>query len=74
MSPPPPAPAVVVAGGLVWNYARSQRNRRRVHRKRTISRWICANKKIAVPVAVGGGSWVAWHWWRYVLDDVPTAL
>jgi hypothetical protein len=59
---PPPAPAVVVASGLVWNLARSRRGRT------TISRWACAHKKVAVPVAVAGGTWVAVHWARYVVE------
>lgn len=71
---PPPGPAFVVAGGLAWNLGRARRNRRvaPADRKRTISRWICASKKIAVPLAIGGGTWVAWHWWRYVIDADPT--
>jgi hypothetical protein len=59
---PPPAPALVVAGGLAWNVCRSRRGRV------TISRWACRNKKVAVPVAVVGGSWVAVHWARYVIE------
>lgn len=73
---PPPAPALVVVGGLGWNLARSRRNQRvpRAERKRTISRWICGNKKVAVSVAIAGGTWLTVHWARYLLDEVPSPL
>ena len=66
---PPPAPALVVAGGLVWNYARS------VQGRTTISRWACRHKRTAVAGAVAGSCWLVAHWARYVIDaDVPTPL
>jgi hypothetical protein len=68
---PPPAPALVIAGGIGWNLARSRRNRRveRTERKRTISRWVCGNKKAAVTLAVGAGTWCAVHWALYVIEE-----
>jgi len=64
---PPPLPAVLVGSGLVLNLARSRR-RNQPTPPRTISRWACRHKRVAVPVAVVGGAWVAVHWWLYVLD------
>ena len=66
---PPPAPAFVVAGGLVWNYARS------VQGRTTISRWACRHKRTAVAGAAAFSAWWLAHWWLYVIEaDVPTAL
>lgn len=76
---PPPLPAVVVAGGLAWNLARSHRNRR-VRRpqgdpiKPTICRWACRHKRTAVTVVAGTAAWLLVHLARYVIDEVPTPL
>jgi hypothetical protein len=59
---PPPAPALVIGRGIGWNYLRSRQGRT------TISRWACRNKKVAVPVALAGGSWLTVHWWLYVVE------
>lgn len=62
---PPPAPALVVAGGLAWNLHRSRRGRT------TISRWACRHKGAAV---IGAGGFCAWwliHWTLYVIDADP---
>lgn len=59
---PPPAPALVVTGGLVWNFARSRRGRT------TISRWACRNKRVAVPVALAGSCWLTVHWLTYATE------
>lgn len=63
---PPPAPALVVAGGLAWNLHRSR------HGRTTISRWACRHKKVALLVGGGFFSWVLIHWALYVIDaDLP---
>jgi hypothetical protein len=59
---PPPAPALVIAGGIGWNYLRSRQGRT------TISKWACTHKRVAVPVALAGGSWLTVHWWLYVVE------
>lgn len=68
---PPPAPAVVVAAGLSWNYARSRRNRKVATRDRrpTFCRWAAPYKKVAAPVAAGAGAWLTVHLARYVIDE-----
>lgn len=59
---PPPAPALVVIGGLAWNYARSRRGRA------TISGWACEHKAAAVAFAGGFSAWWLTHWALYVID------
>jgi len=76
---PPPAPALVVAGGLAWNLARSQRNRRvaPTQRRPTFCRWVAPYKVPAAAVAAGAGTWLTVHLARYVIEewaDVPTPL
>jgi hypothetical protein len=59
---PPPAPALVIAGGIGWNYLRSRQGRT------TISRWACEHKRTAL---VGAGTFCAWwltHWALYVIE------
>lgn len=58
----PPLPAVVVAGGLGWNYARSRRG------GCTISRWACEHKALALTSAGAFSAWWLTHWWLYVIE------
>lgn len=59
---PPPAPAVVVASGLAWNFARSRRG------QTTISRWACEHKGAALTFAGGFSAWWLIHWALYVIE------
>lgn len=59
---PPPAPAVVVASGLVWNFARSLRGRT------TISRWACEHKTVALGGAAAFSAWWLTHWALYAIE------
>jgi hypothetical protein len=71
---PPPGPTYLVVGGLVWNFARSRRNRTRAELelplKPTVSRWACRHKRAALTVAGGFCAWWLIHWALYVLDDL----
>lgn len=61
MTPPPPQ-AYLIGAGIAWNVTAS------IAGYPTISRWACQHKKVAVPIAVGFGTWLAWHFATYELS------